>query len=233
MTSELSESVGSNSNISKELGGIQPKTIRRSLNWQNIPVEAPSRGNGMSLPGGIQRQQEEPGAVIGSRVAADSVQKSAVEPGKDPADPAKDPWNSRDPGLSDRATEALKRLENLKKDPVGDVNSQANHNHYSAARREAAGEIVAKRSDARPYSHIGDLQRACDGLYNVRDALEADLRNPPDTITSRGIDVLDAKFREIQILINRLNGFLSSIGHGNFPPYHEWKPGSTPGTWTP
>jgi hypothetical protein len=66
-TDELSESVGSNSNISKELGGIQPKTIRRSLNWQNITVEAPSRSDGMSLPGGIQRQQEEPGAVIGDR----------------------------------------------------------------------------------------------------------------------------------------------------------------------
>jgi len=59
LTDEQSESLGSNSNISKELGGIQPKTIRRSLNWQNISVEAPSRGNGMSLPGGIQRQQEE------------------------------------------------------------------------------------------------------------------------------------------------------------------------------
>jgi hypothetical protein len=59
LTDEQSESVGSNSNISQELGGIQPKTIRRSLNWQNISVEAPSRGNGMSLPGGIQRQQEE------------------------------------------------------------------------------------------------------------------------------------------------------------------------------
>jgi len=78
-TDELSESVGRNSNISKELGGIQPKTIRRSLNWQNITVEAPSRGNGMSLPGGIQRQQEEPGAVSGSRVSADSVQKSPLE----------------------------------------------------------------------------------------------------------------------------------------------------------
>jgi len=33
LTDELSESLGSNSNISKELGGIQPKTIRRSLNW--------------------------------------------------------------------------------------------------------------------------------------------------------------------------------------------------------
>jgi hypothetical protein len=59
LTDEQSESVGSNSNISQELGGIQPKTIRRSLNWQNISVEAPSRGNGMSLPGGIQRQQQE------------------------------------------------------------------------------------------------------------------------------------------------------------------------------
>jgi hypothetical protein len=33
LTEGLSESVGSNSNISKEVGGIQPKTIRRSLNW--------------------------------------------------------------------------------------------------------------------------------------------------------------------------------------------------------
>ncbi|MEG4534417.1 eCIS core domain-containing protein [Microcoleus sp. D2_18a_D3] len=56
---EQSESFGSNSNISQELEGIQPKTIRRSLNWQNITVEAPSRSNGMSLAGGIQRQPEE------------------------------------------------------------------------------------------------------------------------------------------------------------------------------
>ena len=79
LTEEVSESVGSNSNISKEVGGIQPKTIRRSLNWQNIAVEAPSRGNGSSLPGGIQRQQEEPPAVIGERVSADSAQKSPLE----------------------------------------------------------------------------------------------------------------------------------------------------------
>jgi len=79
LTDEQSESVGSNSNISKEVGGIQPKTIRRSLNWQNISVEAPSRGNGMSKPGGIQRQQEEPPTVMGDRASADSAQKSALE----------------------------------------------------------------------------------------------------------------------------------------------------------
>ena len=45
----------------------------------HITVEAPSRGNGMSLPGGIQRQQEEPGAVSGEKVSADSVQKSPLE----------------------------------------------------------------------------------------------------------------------------------------------------------
>jgi hypothetical protein len=78
-TSGLSESFGSNSNISKGLGGIQPKTIRRSLNWQNISVEAPSRSDGRSSPGGIQRQQEEPGAVMGDRLSGDSVQKSALE----------------------------------------------------------------------------------------------------------------------------------------------------------
>jgi len=79
LTDELSESVGSNSNISKESAGIQPKTIRRSLNWQNISVEAPSRSDGGSLPGGIQRQQEEAGAVNGDRVSGDSAQKSALE----------------------------------------------------------------------------------------------------------------------------------------------------------
>src|SRR4028119_695493 len=78
LTDELSESVGSNSNISKESAGIQPKTIRRSLNWQNISVEAPSRSEGRSLPGGIQRQQEEAGTVRGG-VSADTAQKSALE----------------------------------------------------------------------------------------------------------------------------------------------------------
>ena len=79
-TSGLSESFGSNSNISKGLGGIQPKTIRRSLNWQNISVEAPSRSDGRSSPGGIQCRQEEPGAVMGDhRVSGDSAQKSALE----------------------------------------------------------------------------------------------------------------------------------------------------------
>jgi hypothetical protein len=100
LTDELSESLGSNSNISKELGGIQPKTIRRSLNWQNITVEAPSRGNGMSLPGGIQRQQEEPGAVSGERVSADSAQKSALESSNSKistSEPAQKPLIARAP----------------------------------------------------------------------------------------------------------------------------------------
>jgi len=58
LTDELLESVGSNSNISKDLGAIQPKTIRRGLNWQNITVEAHSRSNEMSVAGSIQRQPD-------------------------------------------------------------------------------------------------------------------------------------------------------------------------------
>jgi len=98
-TSELSESVGSNSNISKEVGGIQPTTIRRSLNWQNISVEAPSRSGGRSLPGGIQRQQEEPGTVSGG-VSADSAQKSALELSNSTistSEPAQKPLIARSP----------------------------------------------------------------------------------------------------------------------------------------
>jgi hypothetical protein len=81
LTDEQSESVGSNSNISQELGGIQPKTIRRSLNWQNISVEAPNRGNGMSLPGGIQRQQqeEEETPAIEPQVSAKKAETSTGE----------------------------------------------------------------------------------------------------------------------------------------------------------
>ena len=71
--------VGSNSNISKELEGIKPKTIRRSLNWQNITVEAPNHSGGGSLPGGIQRQQKRSGAAIEGRVSPDLEQKSAGE----------------------------------------------------------------------------------------------------------------------------------------------------------
>jgi methylenetetrahydrofolate dehydrogenase (NADP+)/methenyltetrahydrofolate cyclohydrolase len=58
LNEELPESLGSNSNISKKLGGIQPKTIRCRLNWQNITVEAPSRlGASSAYTGVIQRQQ--------------------------------------------------------------------------------------------------------------------------------------------------------------------------------
>jgi len=100
LTDEISESVGSNSNISKELAGIKPKTTRRGLNWQNISVEAPSRGNGMSLPGGIQSQQKEPGGVIGEKVSADSAQKSALESSNSTistSEPAQKPLIARAP----------------------------------------------------------------------------------------------------------------------------------------
>jgi len=103
--SEQSQSLGNNSNLSKELGGIQPKTIRRSLNWQNISVEAPSRSAGRSLPGGIQLQQGEPPAVIGETVSTDSAQKSPLESSNstistsEPAQKsliARTPFNGRD-----------------------------------------------------------------------------------------------------------------------------------------
>jgi hypothetical protein len=136
------------------------------------------------------------------------------------------PVPNRSLGLRQEAVNAIAKLENLKRNPVGEINREPNHNHYSAARREARGEVVARRSDGRPFSHIRDLQEACDGLFKVREALTREAHNPPDTMTERGMTVLLERLSEVNRLINRLAGFLNEVGHGSFPPYHEWPPGS-------
>jgi hypothetical protein len=82
-----SETVGNNSNISKKLEGIQSKTIRRSLNWQNISVEAPLRSDENSLPSAIQPQQEQP------------VPASAIEP-QLLVKEQKNPEEARNPAIS-------------------------------------------------------------------------------------------------------------------------------------
>jgi RHS repeat-associated protein len=119
----------------------------------------------------------------------------------------------RELGLRDDAQKALTRLENIKKDPIGSINSQPNHNHYSAARREANGEVVARKPDGTPYDHITDLKQARNGLESIRRILENELRSPPGSITERGMEVLEKKRKETIYELDRLNGFLHSIGH--------------------
>lgn len=133
---------------------------------------------------------------------------------------------TRQLGLRVESIDALERLENVKLDPLGDANSKPNQNHYSAARREAAGEVVARRDDGRPFSHVGDLQRAYDALLRIRNTLGREVANPPDTISERGIEVLAKKYSEVQTLLNRLGGFLNEIGQSRFPPYHAFPPGA-------
>lgn len=119
----------------------------------------------------------------------------------------------RELGLRQEAVDAIRKLENIKRDPVGEINSQPNHNHYSAARREAAGEVVARKWDGTPFDHIADLKGARNGLDNVRMALEKELQSPPASITDRGIEVLLKRRKEAIEELDRLNGFLHSIGH--------------------
>lgn len=119
----------------------------------------------------------------------------------------------RELGLRQEAVDAIRKLENIKRDPVGEINSQPNHNHYSAARREAAGEVVARKWDGTPFDHIADLKGARNGLDNVRIALERELQNPSASITDRGIEVLVKRRKEAIEELDRLNGFLHSIGH--------------------
>jgi hypothetical protein len=45
-------------------------------------------------------------------------------------------------------------------------------------------------------------------------------------MTERGMNVLLERLAQVNRMINRLAGFLNEIGHGQFPPYHEWPPGS-------
>jgi hypothetical protein len=140
---------------------------------------------------------------------------------------SRSPAVHRDLGLPRQTLEALRSLESVKADPLSEVNSQPNHNHYAAARREAGGEVVARRpQDGRPYSHIGELQGAYDALLNVRAALQREIARPAATMTERGLETLLVKEAEVERLLNRLGGFLNEIGFGQFPPYHSFPPGA-------
>ncbi|MFB9399875.1 polymorphic toxin type 28 domain-containing protein, partial [Streptomyces echinatus] len=123
------------------------------------------------------------------------------------------PEACRSLGLSPAAQRAIEKFENIKKDPLGDVNSQPNHNHYNAARREANGEVVARKADGTPFDHIAELKQARDGLDRSRRVLEREIETPPAGLTDRGIKVLIAKRKELIGELDRLNGFLHSIGH--------------------
>lgn len=96
---------------------------------------------------------------------------------------------------------------------MGSINSQPNHNHYSAARREANGEVVARKPDGTPYDHISDLKQARNGLDSIRKILEREIQSPPEGLTERGLEVLIKKRKETIEELDRLNGFLASIGH--------------------
>ncbi|MGW1606719.1 polymorphic toxin type 28 domain-containing protein, partial [Streptomyces eurythermus] len=123
------------------------------------------------------------------------------------------PDQCRPLGLSPAAQRSIEKFENIKKDPLGDVNSQPNHNHYDAARREASGEVVARKADGTPFDHIAELKQARDGLDRVRRVLEREIDTPPETLTDRGVEVLITKRKEVIEELDRLNGFLHSIGH--------------------
>lgn len=123
------------------------------------------------------------------------------------------PASCRELGLRPAVQRSLEKFANIMKDPVGEVNSRPNHNHYDAARREANGEVVARKEDGTPFDHISDLKQARNGLDRIRYALEREVDNPPETLTQRGLEVLLSKRKEVITELDRLNGFLHSIGH--------------------
>ncbi|MFD9564166.1 polymorphic toxin type 28 domain-containing protein [Streptomyces sp. NPDC059994] len=93
------------------------------------------------------------------------------------------------------------------------MNSEPNHNHYDAARRESQGEVVARKADGTPFDQIADLKQARNGLDSVRRVLEDEIRRPSEGMTPRGLEVLLSKHKETTQILDCLNGFLHSIGH--------------------
>jgi len=130
-------------------------------------------------------------------------------------------------GMRRETSNAIERLENLKHDPLGEVNAEPNKNHYNAARIEARNEPLLQngepvlRPDGSPYSHIRDLQNAHDALVNVRTQLELELQDPLPGLSDSGIEILFDRLAETNRLINRVRGFLNEI---NWPPSrpHRW-----------
>ncbi|MEV7680389.1 putative T7SS-secreted protein [Streptomyces sp. NPDC088341] len=144
-----------------------------------------------------------------------------LAPAPNPATYVHNPFTWSDPlglspyrglGLSDEALNAINKLENIKADPIGRINSEPNHNHYSAARREAAGEVVARKPDGTPFDHVSDLTQAKQGLENVRRILWKEMERLPDGMSERGLEVLLKKHDETVYHLDRVKGFLHQIG---------------------
>ncbi|WP_353944284.1 polymorphic toxin type 28 domain-containing protein [Streptomyces sp. HUAS MG91] len=83
----------------------------------------------------------------------------------------------------------------------------------AAARREANGEVVARKPDGTPFDHIADLQQARNGLDKIRRVIERELENPGQEVTNRGLEVLMHKRDRVIYELDRMNGFLHSIGN--------------------
>lgn len=132
-----------------------------------------------------------------------------------------------DHGLSKEASDAIELLEKLKHDPVGEVNSEPNKNHYGAARLEAKNGVLMKdgkpltKPDGTPYSHIRDLQNAFDALGNVKTTLEGEFSSKSKFLTDEGLEIALEKLAETKALMQRLRSFLEEIG---WPPErpHKW-----------
>jgi len=120
---------------------------------------------------------------------------------------------SRPTGLRERAQRNLDKYREIQIDPLGEINSLPNHNHFDAARREAAGQIVAYKPDGTPFDHIGELQDAYRSLVKIRQALADEMKLLPDTLTPRGLELLKTTYPQVQKDLSRLKNFLQKIGH--------------------
>jgi uncharacterized protein YwgA len=85
------------------------------------------------------------------------------------------------------------------------ANAIGNHlqlSDISAAKRELAGEVVARKADGTPFDHVQEVQDGLKSVGNAIDGLKSDLGN-----TALGKDAREA----IEQTISRLSKFKDAV----------------------
>jgi len=238
LTDEQSESLGSNSSISQELGEIQPKTIRRSLNWRNISVEAPARSSETSSQP-IQRQQEEQEETpkIQAQLAVDSAQKSALESSNSTistSKPAQKPLISRTPfNGRNILVEAPQRLsassaypEGIQRLETSGVNSLGKGGSFKLAPggfQAHEGDVLSSEDDGKQVHLLTKHGQDVTSVY-LKERLEKPLQVFLE-VRQKRVKLYEEQIVERTAAITRMSGQMPKYKENEPEKYQKWLDG--------
>ncbi len=126
-------------------------------------------------------------------------------------------------GVSADAAEAFRTVDAKEIDPLGDRHKAgAADRHFDAARREAAGQIVATKGKAtggKPFSHVRDIQNARNAVFAARQTMINELEHPRPDLTPYGRSKLQEQLNKASQAISEVDQFLAEIGWPSDRPF--------------